>query len=217
MEKIKALVDRLVVKTPRVITNITISSAEFYICLLAECNAGKRITCSQRGLFQRRCYVAGLQHSRGHSWELGPYKTLADISPGRTHKMLIKREMQRREAVKQRRLDNPSKKLNKRQSKILRPYSKNSSFFATSLQVYSKKKNGTELQCKRLHKEKVVKYKIITDKVVLHQLILEWFAGGKIQRLVRLLYKSNIVKPAMKYGIHNEYIDSKRFEAKIRR
>ncbi|KAJ8879653.1 hypothetical protein PR048_020261 [Dryococelus australis] len=59
-------------------------------------------------------------------------------------------------------------------------------YFAALLQVNVE--NGTELHCKRLHKEKV-RYGMIKDKVVQHQ---------------RLLYKPNI---------HNEYIVIKRFEA----
>ncbi|KAJ8882591.1 hypothetical protein PR048_014402 [Dryococelus australis] len=114
MEEMEAFVDRLVVKTPRLITNKTINSAEFHLSLLAECNVVKR------GLFQRRCYIAGLQHSQGHSWKLSSFKPLTGRHPGRTHKMLFRREMQRHEAVKSRRLVNPSKKLTKRH-KILAP------------------------------------------------------------------------------------------------
>ncbi|KAJ8891656.1 hypothetical protein PR048_004184 [Dryococelus australis] len=99
----------------------TLNSAEFYVSLLAKCNAGKSINLMQQGSFKRRCYVAGLQYSRGHSWELSPLKTLTGRSLGRTHAILIKRKMQHHEAVKRRRLDYPSNKQTKRHEVLAPP------------------------------------------------------------------------------------------------
>lgn len=94
-EQVESIVQRLVVKAPRLKENCTSNAAENYMSLVAKYNGGKRLNYSQRGSFQRRCDIAALRFQKGLAWEHSPFKRMAGKSPGSIHKTLTGRKLKR--------------------------------------------------------------------------------------------------------------------------
>lgn len=229
-DEVTALVNRLVLKAPRLIKNKTSNAAEFYMSLLAKYNAGKRINFSQRGSFQRRSYIAGLQFQKGYPWELSPFKSVTGRSPGHTHKKLIKHRSRLLKARKRRRLEYTNDIPAKRAKLSFPPdadygpdaeeledaegLQQKCSEFLISLQI-TKEEQDKILEDTVLQGESQVWHDMRRSRLTASNfgVVCKRKDTTSCSNLVKkLLYQPQVVTPAMEYGLRNEFLAIKRFE-----
>ncbi|XP_054265988.1 uncharacterized protein LOC128988593 [Macrosteles quadrilineatus] len=145
--EIRKLVDKLERKAETLVLNETTNAAERYMGLVSKFIGGKRINFTARGSYKRRCFAAGLSHTKGPSWHLSPWKRFQGRSPGGN----FKRKILARERTRARRaLRYSVEKPKKRKSSQMNSYDKNYGPSATEPDVSEeeleiKKKSVLEL------------------------------------------------------------------------
>ncbi|KAJ8889093.1 hypothetical protein PR048_008587 [Dryococelus australis] len=172
----------------------------------AKYNAGKRINFTQKDAFQRRCYVAGLQFQKRHSWELSPFKRLPGRSPGQTQKKIMNKKIECQNARKRRRLsydvaDTPAKRC-----KVSAPPDTD----------YGPEAEQPEdqLELTRKCKEFVITLQVSVDErdKIANETSVRKDPTSCANLVKRLLYIPNFSIAAMEYGRRCEYIAMKQFE-----
>ncbi|KAJ8889387.1 hypothetical protein PR048_008886 [Dryococelus australis] len=168
MEEIEAFVDHLVVN---------------FMCVFAECNAGKRITFTQWGL---PCFQEGITSLDYNTHEVIPENYLIQDPNGSTSGTNTQDVDQ---------TGNVALWTKRLSLKILRPSSENASFFAASLQINIEKLDRSAVQTVTQRESRLTSSNF--------GVVCRWKDTTSCNLLKRLLIN----------GIHNEYIDIKRFEA----
>jgi len=74
--------DNLVKKAPRLVENENNNRAELFMSILAKLNAGKRLNLTQRGSFEMRCVLSGLQYNGGPMWQSDIWEKFMGNPPG---------------------------------------------------------------------------------------------------------------------------------------
>ncbi|KAJ8909802.1 hypothetical protein NQ315_015322 [Exocentrus adspersus] len=85
---INGVLDRLISKAHKLITNETNNAAELFMSFVAKYNAGKRLNLTQRGSFESRAHISGMQYNEGVNWQVDPWTQLMEESPGTNFKSI---------------------------------------------------------------------------------------------------------------------------------
>ncbi|KAJ8914142.1 hypothetical protein NQ315_016220 [Exocentrus adspersus] len=86
---IRSALDRVIRYGDNLIDNETNNRAELFMSILCKYNAGKRLNLIQRGSFQTRAHLAGLQYNEGVRWHENAWMKLMDTNPGTNFKNWI--------------------------------------------------------------------------------------------------------------------------------